>query len=73
VPDFLDLVAVTDQQKWEGREEAERLKALDLETQRQVIAIHRATADDPRATRADRRTAKERAKGPGPFWSGSGL
>jgi hypothetical protein len=45
----------------EYREEAERLKALDRDTQRQVIEVHRSTAADPKATRADRRIAAERA------------
>jgi hypothetical protein len=45
----------------EYREEAERLKALDRATQRQVIELHRSTATDPKATRADRQAAAERA------------
>lgn len=49
------------EQEQEYREEAERLKALDRETQRQVIELHRRTAADPKATRADRRVARERA------------
>jgi hypothetical protein len=53
---------MTPQQEQEWREEAKRLKALDPDTQRQVIDLHRATANDPRATRADRRTARERAE-----------
>jgi hypothetical protein len=42
------------EQEQEYREEAERLKALDMATQRQVIELHRSTAADPRATRANR-------------------
>ncbi|HEV3260207.1 MAG TPA: hypothetical protein VG013_25345 [Gemmataceae bacterium] len=43
------------------REEAERLGALDADTQRHVIAMDWSMADDRSATKADRRTAKERA------------
>jgi hypothetical protein len=53
---------MTPQHEQEWREEAERLKDLDAETQRQVIDLHRSTANDTRATRADRRTARERAE-----------
>lgn len=45
----------------EYREEAERLKALSRDMQRQVIAIHRATAADPTAHKADRDAARQRA------------
>jgi hypothetical protein len=48
-------------QEREYREEAERLKAVDVATQRQVIELHRGIAADPRSTRADRRVAAERA------------
>jgi hypothetical protein len=43
------------------REEANRLKALSRDMQRQVIAIHRATAADPSARKADRDAARHRA------------
>lgn len=49
------------EQEQEYREEAERLKVLDRDTQRQVIELHRRTAADPKATRADRQHAAERA------------
>jgi hypothetical protein len=52
---------MTADQEQEYRQEAERLKALDRDTQRQVVELHRRTAADPRATRADRRIAAERA------------
>jgi hypothetical protein len=65
----MDFVTVTDWQKQEWREEAERLRALDPEAQRQVIAIHRATADDPKATRA---AAGAQRSGP-KRWSSSWL
>jgi len=44
---------MTPRQEQELREEAERLKALDVDTQRLVVDMHRATANEPRATRAD--------------------
>jgi hypothetical protein len=52
---------MTAEQEQEYREEAERLKALDVDQQRQIIELHRRTAADPRTTRADRKAAGERA------------
>jgi hypothetical protein len=49
------------EQEREYREEAERLKLLDAATQHQVIELHRRTAADTKATRADRQHAAERA------------
>jgi hypothetical protein len=45
----------------EYREEAQRLKVLSRDMQRQVIAIHRATAADRTAHKADRDAARRRA------------
>jgi hypothetical protein len=46
----------------EWREEADRLRLLPTEAQRQVIDLHRSTAADPNATRADCHVAWERAE-----------
>jgi hypothetical protein len=43
------------------REEAERLRLVDRDTQRQIIALHRSVADDPKVKKRDRDTARERA------------
>ena len=43
-------------------EEAERLKALDVDQQRKVIELHHRTAADPRATRADHRVGGRQAR-----------
>jgi hypothetical protein len=43
------------------RGEAERLAQLPREDQRQVIALHRSTADNPRAPKRDRDFARQRA------------
>lgn len=53
---------MTEEQEQEWREEAERLKVLDLETIREIIAIHRSTANDPKADRKDRIFARKRAE-----------
>lgn len=47
-------------QEQEYREEAERLKALPLDVQRQIIAMHRTDADNPKVPKADREYARER-------------
>jgi hypothetical protein len=49
------------EQEQDYRDEAERLKVLDVDQQRQIVELHRRTANDTRATRADRRVAAERA------------
>jgi hypothetical protein len=43
------------------REETERLRLLDKDTQRQIIEIHRSTADNKRAPKSDRDAARVRA------------
>jgi ABC-type methionine transport system ATPase subunit len=45
----------------EDRTEAERLKLLPRGEQRQIVAIVRAVADDPKVPEADRREARRRA------------
>jgi hypothetical protein len=45
----------------EYHEEAEGLRQLDKATQRQVIAIHRKTANNPKLGKRDRQAAAERA------------
>jgi hypothetical protein len=45
----------------EYREEAERLALLPGADQREVIALHRSIADNPKAAKADRQAARERA------------
>lgn len=49
-------------QRSEWAEEADRLRALPADVQRQVVEIHMSTARDKRATRVDRRVARERAE-----------
>jgi len=44
-----------------SRQEAERLSQLAPEVQRQVLAIIRSPADDPRLPKADREAARRRA------------
>jgi hypothetical protein len=46
----------------EYREEAERLALLPIEDQKQIIALHRSTADNPKAPKRDRQKAGERAE-----------
>jgi hypothetical protein len=45
----------------EHREEAERLRQVDRDTQRQIVALHRSVADNPKVERRDRDLARERA------------
>jgi hypothetical protein len=44
------------------REEAARLRLMDRETQRQIVAVHRNTAANPKLSRASRDLAHERAE-----------
>ncbi len=44
------------------QEEAERLRLLDLQTQRDLIAMHRFIARNPKVSLAERRQARERAR-----------
>jgi hypothetical protein len=44
------------------REEAVRLRRMDRETQRQIVAVHRNTAANPKLSRASRDLARERAE-----------
>jgi hypothetical protein len=53
---------MTAEQEREYREEADRLALLPLAEQRKVVALIRAPADDPQVSRADRKTAVERAE-----------
>ena len=43
------------------REEAERLALLPVEEQKQIIAMHRADANNPKVPKRDRAFAAERA------------
>lgn len=52
---------MTPEEEKQWREEAERLKALDASTQRQIVALHRERAADKRLSNEDRRVARERA------------
>jgi hypothetical protein len=52
---------VTPEQEQATRDEAKRLKLVAKATQREIIAMHRETAADPKVGRADRKLAKERA------------
>jgi hypothetical protein len=45
----------------EYREEAARLGQLPKEDQREIIALHRSVADNPKVRKADREAARERA------------
>jgi hypothetical protein len=45
----------------EHREEAERLAVLPRDVQRQVVALIRKTADDPKVDKGNRDEARERA------------
>jgi len=45
----------------EYREEAERLSLLPVGDQREIIALHRSVADNPKVRKADREAARERA------------
>jgi hypothetical protein len=44
----------------EYREEAGRLAQLPVEVQRQILDIHRSTANDPKLRKRDREAARER-------------
>ena len=44
------------------QEEAERLRLLDVQTQRDLIAMHRFIARNPKVSLAERRQARERAR-----------
>jgi hypothetical protein len=45
----------------EYREEAERLTLLPPEDQKEIVALHRSAATNPRAPKRDRTLARERA------------
>ncbi len=45
----------------EYKAEAERLALLPVADQREIIALHRSVADNPKLATADRRVAAERA------------
>jgi hypothetical protein len=45
----------------EQRAEAERLALLPAADQREIIALHRSVADNPKARKRDRDAARERA------------
>jgi hypothetical protein len=45
----------------EYREEAERLALLPVEDQREIIALHRSIASNPRVPKREREAGKERA------------
>ena len=45
----------------EYREEAERLALLPVEDQREIIALHRSIAGNPKVPRREREAGKERA------------
>lgn len=49
------------QERPEHVEEAERLKLLDLQTQRDFVAMYRELANNKRLSREDRQAARERA------------
>jgi hypothetical protein len=51
---------VTPEQIEEYRQEAERLKLLDRDTQKQVLAIYRQTAENRKIGKRDRQAAIER-------------
>jgi hypothetical protein len=44
----------------EYREEAGRLAQLPVEVQKQILEIHRSTANDPKLRKRDREAARER-------------
>jgi hypothetical protein len=44
----------------EYREEAERLARLPVADQKEIIALHRSVADNPKAPKRDRDAARER-------------
>jgi hypothetical protein len=46
----------------EYREEAERLALLPKADQRELIALHRSTADNPKAPKRERQIARERVE-----------
>jgi hypothetical protein len=46
----------------EYREEAERLALLPKADQREIIGLHRSTADNPKAPKPDRQLARERVE-----------
>jgi hypothetical protein len=46
----------------EYREEAGRLAQLPVEVQRQILDIHRSTANDPKLRKRDRDEARERVE-----------
>jgi hypothetical protein len=46
----------------EHRAEAERLAQLPRDVQRQIVAMHRADAQNPKVPKHDREYARERAK-----------
>lgn len=52
---------MTDEQMEEWRQEAERLKLVDRQTQRQIIAMHRQIAANSKIPKRDREHARQRA------------
>jgi hypothetical protein len=50
-----------EEQDKEWREEAERLALLPKADQREIIALHRSVADNPKVRKADREAAAQRA------------
>jgi hypothetical protein len=46
----------------EYREEAERLALLPLSDQKQILALHRSTAENLKAPKQERRLARERVE-----------
>ncbi len=63
---------MTPEQEQECRAEADRLKPLDVATQRQIIDLHRSVAADRKVKKHDREEARQRAaaleKFLGPHW-----
>jgi hypothetical protein len=45
----------------EYREEAKQLRLTDRKTQREIVALHRSVAADPKVRKADRDAARRRA------------
>jgi hypothetical protein len=45
----------------EYKDEAERLALLPLADQREIIALHRSVADNPKVKKADRQLARDKA------------
>lgn len=52
---------MTAEQEREYREEAERLARLPVADQREIIALHRSVASNPKVPKRDRQAGLERA------------